>query len=202
MLRSFCAVLLLSCGLGACTTVAPNRLSALETADLRFTSLEVRVPETAPIAWSSAEDDYLLARNLSQTDPALARTPEAKAYMRERAAARLKAALDRVVARRQSGTRPVRVVATLVQVDIPSAARRVLVGGYPSVKADVEVYDARSNTLLTTYRGAQGVRAAGQGIGGVMIDAALTAGGMDDLYDRAARDYADGFENWLSASQG
>ncbi len=185
----------------ACTTIAPNSLSASETAALRFTSVEVRAPESAKVAWTSAEDDYLKGRGLSMTDPALVRTPEARAYVNEQAAKRLKAALERVTAGRIGGTREARIVATIIRADIPTAAERVLIGGSPTLQAELDVVDARTGAVLTRYSGAQGTGYAPGGVGGVIIDSALVAAGRDDLFDRAANGYANGFKSWLNAGQ-
>lgn len=199
MLRFIGAALALGLGLSACQTVAPNTLSAVDTASLRFTSLEVNASAPAHINWSEAEDEYLRARGLSQTDPALVKTPEAQAYLRSRAGERLKAALQRVLANRPAGARPARLVITFKQVDIPSAVRRVLIGGSPRITADIAVYDARTNALLTSYSGATGAGYAADGVVGVAVDGAMTAGGLnDDLFDRAANDYAKDFGRWLS----
>ncbi|WP_342150484.1 hypothetical protein [Methylorubrum sp. SB2] len=197
MFRLSLAALLLTVGLSACATIAPNILSPQDTADLKFTSLEVVVPPETRIDWTSAEDEYLSERKLSRTDPALVATPEARAHLRNLAAARLKAKLERVIAERPAGTRPVRLVATIKEVSIPSAVKRVIVGGTPSVRADIDVIDARSGALLTTYRGATGTKYAGNGVYGVIGDGLAQAMGADDLYDRAAADYADGFGGWL-----
>lgn len=193
-------VLGLSFGLSACVTPAPNRLSAVETAELRFTSLDVRVPETAPVTWGAAEEEYARAHGLSPNDPAVAATPAGRAFIRDLAARRLRARLERVTAKRPPGTRPVRLVATLTHVDIPSVIRRVTIGGNPVVSADIDIVDARTNTVLSTYKGGIGVKATGQGISGVLIDALLTAGETDDLFDRAADDYAQRFGTWLAAA--
>jgi hypothetical protein len=158
------------------------------------------VPGTTKIAWTSAEDDYLKSRNLSLTDPAMTKTPEARAYLDEQAARKLKAALERALAKRPPGSRPVRLVATINEVMIPSAAQRVLIGGMPTVRADIDIVDARTGAVLSTFKGAQGSQYAGQGIGGVVVDAALVAGGADDLYDRAANNYAGRFTDWLAAT--
>jgi hypothetical protein len=198
MFRLSLAALLLAVGLSACVTVTPNTLSPQEAADLKVTSLEVVVPPEARIDWSSAEDDYLRSRNLSQTDPALVASPDARSHLRNLAASRLKAKLDRVIAQRPPGTRPVRLVATLVHVDIPSAARRVVIGGAPTVTANIDVIDAKSGARLTTYRGGVGSKMAGQGIYGVVGDALIQSMGADDLFDRAANDYAEGFGDWLA----
>ncbi len=192
------AALLLAVGLSACVTVTPNTLSPQEAADLKVVGLEVVVPPEARIDWSSAEDDYLRDRKLSQTDPALTATPEARAHLRSLATARLKAKLVRVIAERPPGTRPVRLVATVLLIDIPSAARRIVIGGYPTITAHIDVIDARTGAQLTTYRGAVGRKYAGQGVGGVLGDALLQSMGADDLFDRAAEDYAEGFGNWLA----
>lgn len=198
MFRLSLAVLLLAVGLSACATVTPNTLSPQEAADLKITSLEVVIPPEARIDWSSAEDDYLRGRKLSQTDPALAATPDAQAHLRSLATARLKAKLERVIAQRPPGTRPVRLVATVILIDIPSAARRVILGGYPTITANIDVIDAKSGAQLTTYRGAVGSQYAGQGVGGVLGDALVQSMGADDLFDRAAKDYAEGFGDWLA----
>ncbi|MDV2984980.1 UNVERIFIED_CONTAM: hypothetical protein Q9R58_11725 [Methylobacteriaceae bacterium AG10] len=196
--RTTFAALFLALGVSACATVAPNTLSPQETADLRFTSLEVQVPPEASIRWSSAEDDYLRSRGLSLTDPALVATPEARAYLRDLVARRLKHALERVIARRPEGSRPVRLVATIKRVDIPSAAQRILIGGYPMVQADIAVIDARSGALLTTYKGAVGMGPAGQGAMMTAVDSLMVSAGADDLFDRTANGYAEGFRDWLA----
>ena len=198
---SCAAILLVGLGLSACKTIAPNTLSAADTANLRFTSVEVRAPETAKVRWSSAEDDYLKGRGLSMTDPALTKTPEARAHVHGQAAERLKAALERVVAGRIGGTREARVVATIEYVDIPSVAQRVVIGGSPSLKAELDVVDARSGAVLTRYSGALGSGIAPAGVTGVLVDSVMVAAGRDDLFDRAANDYAAGFKSWLNAGQ-
>jgi hypothetical protein len=63
----------------------------------------------------------------------------------------------------------------------------------------VDRCEARTNAVLTTYKGGIGVKAVGQGVTGILIDAALTAGETDDLFDRAADNYAQGFGRWLAA---
>lgn len=77
--------------------------------------------------------------------------------------------------------------------------RRVIAGGSPTIRANIEILDARTGAVLTAYSGDQGSQAAGQGVLGVVLDGALTAGGFDDLYDRAANDFARRFKAWLAA---
>ena len=195
---SWVVAVLASLCVAACSAVTPNRLSLADTARLRFTGIEVRTGGAA-INWTSAEDDYLRSRNLSLTDPALVQTPEAQGHIRDLAGQRLKAALEWALAARPEGARPARLVVTLVKVDIPSATQRILVGGHPTIRANIEVVDARTGAVLTSYSGDQGMQVAGQGVLGVVVDGALTAGGMDDPYDRAANDVARRFRNWLAA---
>ncbi len=125
---SWVLVVLASLCVAACNTVAPNRLSLADTAQLRFTGIDVQTSGAA-INWTSAEDEYLRSRNLSLTDPALVQTPEARGYIRDLAARRLKAALERALASRPEGARPARLVVTLVRADMPSAAQRIIAGG-------------------------------------------------------------------------
>ncbi len=195
---SWVLAVLASLCVAACNTVAPNRLSLADTAQLRFIGVEVRT-DGAAVNWTDAEDAYLKSRNLSLTDPTLLRTPEAAAYIRGMAGQRLKAAVERVLASRPEGARPARVVVTLIAADIPSAVRRVIAGGSPTIRANIEIVDARTGAVLTAYSGDQGSQAAGQGVLGVVLDGALTAGGFDDLFDRAANDFARRFKAWLAA---
>ncbi|TGE00127.1 hypothetical protein [Methylobacterium nonmethylotrophicum] len=195
---SWVLAVLAALSVAACNTVAPNRLSLADTAQLRFTGIEVRTGGAA-VNWGDAEAAYLQSRNLPQTDPALVRTPEAQDFIRGMAGQRLKAALERALASRPEGARPARLVVTLVAADIPSAVRRIIIGGAPMIRANIDIVDPRTGAILTAYSGDQGMQPAGQGVLGVVVDGALTAGGFDDLFDRAANDFARRFRNWLAA---
>lgn len=96
---SWVLAVLASLCVAACNTVAPNRLSLADTAQLRFTGVEVQTTGAA-VNWTDAEDAYLKSRNLSLTDPTLLQTPEAAAYIRGMAGQRLKAAIERALASR------------------------------------------------------------------------------------------------------
>ena len=195
---SWVLAVLAALSVAACSTVAPNRLSPSDTAQLRFIGIEVRTGGAA-VNWGDAEDAYLKSRNLPQTDPALVQTPEAQGFIRGMAGQRLRAALERALATRPEGARPARLVVTLIAADIPSAVRRIIIGGAPVIRANIEIVDARTGAVLTAYSGDQGMQAAGQGVLGVVVDGALTAGGFDDLFDRAANDFARRFKTWLAA---
>ncbi|MDP4026423.1 hypothetical protein Q8W71_27745 [Methylobacterium sp. NEAU 140] len=185
--------------LGACNTVAPNRLSASETADLRFTALDVQMPETARLRWSGGEAAYLRARGIDSNDPALIATPQARAAIRDIAAERVKAVLQRALASRPEGTRPAKLSMTITEIEIASPAQRIVLGGGTSfIRADIEIRDQRTNALLTTYVGGLGGQYSGSGLIGVVTDAALEAGGRDDLFDRTAEAYAKSFVRWLT----
>lgn len=200
MLRIITAAMLLGLSLAACNTGAPNRLSALETADLRFTSLEIRTPDTARISWSEVEDQFRRSRGLGALVPLGAAASEARAFVQDRVALRMKAVLDRVIAKRAAGSRPVRAVVTIVEVYVPSPLFRVVVGGHPGLSAEIDILDARTNAVLTTYKGNSAGQVAGQGPGGVLLDAVLTEAGLSDVFDRSAEGFAKGFERWLAAS--
>lgn len=193
-------LLLLGLCSSGCTTIAPHGLSAADTASFRVTSIDVSA-QSASIRWTAAEDEYLRSRNLSQTDPALVQTPEARNHIADLAARRLKAALERRLAARATGTRPVRIVAAIRSASVPSKAELVLIGGRPSIDADIDIVDAQSGTVLTRYADGGGSGYAGSGLGGVIVDSALVAGGgADDHFDRAANNYAGRFADWLSGT--
>ncbi|MFC5553047.1 hypothetical protein [Methylobacterium iners] len=196
-LLALCGALLL----GGCLASTTNTLSSVETADLRFTSIEVRVPPETQIDWTEAVDAYRVRRAQAAQEASPATPAEIRAHVDAVASARLRAALERSLAERPQGSRSVRLVTTITSVSIPSPLMRVIAGGGPIVGADIDIVDARTGAVLTRYLGAKTLRAAGQGVGGTLIDAALVSGGMDDLFDRAANGFASGFTDWLRAAK-
>ena len=59
-------------------------------------------------------------------------------------------------------------------------------------------FDARTGAIVAPYEGQSTMTMAGQGVGGVMLDAAL----MGEPIDRVINNYADQYGNWLTRRSG
>lgn len=180
-------------GLAGCQT-ANNTLSLDDIAMLRLAGVDVSFAPNAHIWWGDGERAFAASKGQSVLESeTLAKTPEGQAYLRNTIAAKVKGAMERKVSAELAGARPVRVQVTVKSVVISSAIQRVLVGGHHSMVADVTLVDAKTGALLLPYAGQMKQAAAGQGIGGVLVDAAL----LPDPIDRVADNYAETYVYWL-----
>lgn len=180
-------------GLASCVT-AKNTLSLDDIATLRLAGVDVSFAPNVHIWWGDGERAYAASKGQSVLESeTLAKTPEGQAYLRNTIAAKVKGAMERKLSAELAGARPVRVQVTVKSVVISSAIQRVLVGGHHSMVADVTLVDAKTGALLLPYAGQTTQAGAGQGIGGVLVDAAL----LPDPIDRVADNYAATYVYWL-----
>jgi plastocyanin domain-containing protein len=78
-------------------------------------------------------------------------------------------------------------------VTIASGIQRVVIGGHHNMTADTTVVDAKSGAVLLPYPGQSAMAMAGQGLAGVLIDAAL----LSDPIDRVVDDYMGQYARWF-----
>ena len=98
---------------------------------------------------------------------ALAATPEGKAFVRAKAASRVKEALDTgLKPALPSGTRPVKLEVTVHAFTVPSAIQRVLVGGQPVLNASAVLKDATTGEVLVSRPNTMAMAMSGNGWGG------------------------------------
>jgi hypothetical protein len=183
-------------GLAGCVT-ASNTLSVDQVATLRFSGVNVMFAPDAQINWGDGERAFATAKGQPDSDT-LAKTPEGQAYLRNAIASKLKTAMERQLAWSLVGTRPVRLEVRITNVTVASPLQRVIVGGHHTMLADVTLVDARTGAVIVPYAGQSTTAMAGQGIGGVMLDAAM----MGAPIDRVINNYADQYGNWLMRRSG
>jgi hypothetical protein len=184
---------LAAAGLAGCMT-AKNTLSLDDVATLGFAGAEVTVAPNASIWWGDGERAFAASKGQPATESEnLAKTPEGQAYLRNMIAAKLRTAMEKKLSTELVGPRPVRVRVTVKGVHIASAIQRVIVGGQHSMVADVVLVDAKTGAALLPYAGQTAMAGAGQGVGGVLVDAAL----LGDPMDRVADSYAASYSYWL-----
>ncbi len=193
MLRRLFFSVLVGLSLAGCVT-ASNTLAPHQVADLRLQSVAVTFSPNARIWWGDGERAFASSKGLPalQAEEA-ARSAEGQAYLRHAIAAKLGPAFESQLRTALTGTRPVRVEITVKDLDIASAAQRILLGGHHRLTADVNLVDARSGAVVLAFSEQNAIAHAGQGIGGVLLDNAF----LGEPIDRVVENYAAQYRNWL-----
>lgn len=193
MLTRFLSTILLTFALAGCVT-ATKTVPADQIATFKLDAVTVGFADGARIWWGDGERAYAASKGIpAQESERVADTPEAKAYVRKAISDKLKVAIERRLKGELAGSRPVRVVVRVKDVEIASVIQRILVGGGHHLKADVDLVDARTGAVIQAFPEQTAVSMAGQGIGGTMLDQAL----LPDPIDRVVNNFADGYGNWL-----
>jgi hypothetical protein len=179
--------------LSGCVTVS-NTLSPAQVASFKLARVDVVAPPEARISWGDGEVAYAATKGLPAHEAGkVATTPEARAFVRYAVTSKLRSALERELGGTLLGGRPVRLEVTIRDIEIASVIQRILIGGSHSMKADATIVDARTGAVLLRFPAQTAVSAAGQGIGGTLVDAAT----LDAPIDRVVRDYAAQYRRWL-----
>jgi hypothetical protein len=179
--------------LAGCVT-ATNTLSHDDVTTLRLTGVDVGFAPDANISWGDGERAFAASKGQPATESDnLARTPEGQAYLRNTVAAKIKTSMERNLSGGLVGSRPVRIRVTVRGVVVASAIQRAIIGGGHTMTADVTVVDAKTGASVLPYAAQSTAAAAGQGIGGVLVDAAF----FGDPIDRVIDNYAVVYGNWL-----
>jgi hypothetical protein len=181
---------LLLCG---CVT-ASNTLAPDQVATLRLQGVAVTFRPDARIWWGDGERAFAASKGRSILEAEeLAKTEEGQAYLRNTIAAKLTQAFESNLTGELQGLRPVRLEIAVKDIEIASAAQRILIGGHHRLTADVTLVDARTGAVVLAFSEQNAIAQAGQGIGGVLLDNAF----LGDPIDRVIQNYATQYRNWL-----
>jgi hypothetical protein len=181
---------LLLCG---CVT-ASNTLAPDQVATLRLQGVAVTFRPDARIWWGDGERAFAASKGRSILEAEeLAKTEEGQAYLRNTIAAKLTQAFEDNLTGELQGLRPVRLEIAVKDIEIASAAQRILIGGHHRLTADVTLVDARTGAVVLAFSEQNAIAQAGQGIGGVLLDNAF----LGDPIDRVIQNYATQYRNWL-----
>lgn len=186
-----------------CAQIKPIPTSLANS--IKIVDVKVRYTKNHVINWWKAEDEYMKQANLKLDETAenyddlyqdAKRTPEAKAFVRNKLAGVIKSELNRlVVPRYENGTQDVILDVEVRGLDIPSPVRRVLIGGSPLLEAVTYIRDAKTGRELAKHNRLTAAY-AGSGWGGVLIDQAF-----EDLDKRVISSYGEQIANWLSGEE-
>jgi hypothetical protein len=183
---------------GGCVTTVENSLRTQDVASFRLTGVAVRYKPDADVGWDDAVRAYAVSKGVPDHELASAsNTPEAKAFMQNFLAGRIKSRLERNLSSKLAGTRPVRLEIVVRSFRIASAVQRIIIGGAHVMVADAILVDARTNTPLVTYPDLAVTAAAGQGVLGTAVNAAIDAAENLQPADRVMNNYSDTYSRWL-----
>lgn len=210
------AMLLMTAFLVAGCATAKIGLSQQDIASLKIVGVDVRFAPDMKFWWGNAEREYAKKHGVSeaaikkaQSDGVksdeeaerdayqkLVESPGSKKYQRQKLAGMVKQTLSQKVLPQFHGTRAARLVVTIKQFRIPSAAQRLLVGGAPILSAKTLLQDARTGKPIGAMEKSHVARAGG-GVGGVIAEQF-----MGDLEARVVKAYADDILSWMKIKTG
>lgn len=197
MISRLVSLCFLAAVLAGCNTVQ-NPLAQQQVEVLRLAAVNVDISDTTILWWGDGDRAFARSKGLSENDSeALSKTPEARAFVAKAATAKIGAALEQKLKPVLAGQRPVKVVVHLRKLHVASVIQRLLVGGHHELVADVTLVDAKTGSTILAYPEHRTIAAAGQGIGGTLIDAAVLA----DPIDRLAQNFATNYRDWLLPQQ-
>jgi len=161
---------------------------------MRLQSVSVAYPPNARIWWGDGERAFASSKGLPvlQAEEA-AKTEEGQSYLRKTITAKLAQAFTAALRNELQGTRPVRLEINVKDLEIASAAQRILIGGHHRLTADVNLVDARTGAVVLAFSEQNAIAHAGQGIGGVLLDNVF----LGEPIDRVIQNYATQYRNWL-----
>ncbi len=198
---SFVSVWLLTAVLAGCASVAPNTLSPQEVAGLKLTGVAVTFTPDAQIQWEDGLRLYARSKGLDypQLGDAV-ESPEAKTYVRNALALKVKEAMTKGVGATLRGARAVRLDVVVNRFEIsPAIQRAVLAGGY-RMRADVNLVDARTGAVILAYPNVTAIVYAGNGPIGATVQAIVDASGPPPG-DRVIDSFTSQYAKWLSERQ-
>ncbi len=187
----------LALALAGCVTV-DNSLSQADVADMRLTGVSVNIDPEAMIIWEDGLRAYAAAKGVPDDQiMGIAKTPEAKTYIRNALAARVKAGVERVMAGTLIGRRPVRLEVTVRHFEIAGPMMSILIGGARGMSADATLVDARTGAVIITSPKESVALPAGSGLLGTAIQAAVDHSSDQSVTDKVVDTFGQDYRRWL-----
>ena len=127
----------------------------------------------------------------------IARTPEAKSYVQNALAARVKAGVERVMAGALIGRRPVRLDVTVRRFEIAGPLMSILIGGGRGMVADTTLVDARTGAVIISSPKEPVALPAGSGLLGTAVQAAIDSSSDQSVTDKIIATFGQDYRRWL-----
>jgi hypothetical protein len=191
------AVLGMALVLSGCKTIE-NSLTASDISSMKLAAVTVSYAPTATVQWEDGIRAYAAAKSIPDHElTAAANTPEGKAYVQNLLAPQIKSAVEYAMAGALVGTRPVRLEIVVKYFAIAGAVQRVLIGGHRGMMADANLVDARTGALIISHPDLQALLYTGQGVGGVIVQAAIDSAATKSVAQQVADQYGKNYRDWL-----
>ncbi|MES2197017.1 MAG: hypothetical protein V4517_21585 [Pseudomonadota bacterium] len=183
--------------LAGCQTVA-NTLSQNDIAAMKLTGVTVSYAPDARVQWEDGTRAYAASKAISNDQVAtITDTPEAKAYVQNLLAAKIKGSVESQMAGQLIGTRPVRLDIVVRSFYIPSAVQSVLIGGNRGMTATANLVDARTGAVIIAHPDLSVNMAAGGGVLGTVVQAAVDSALSQNVADQVVNLYGKNYREWL-----
>ena len=183
--------------LAGCVT-AENSLSQNDIAGMKLTGVTVGFEPNAAVQWEEGFRAYAVAKTIPDHELVAATdTPEAKAYIQNLLAPKVKAGIEQAMAGQLNGPRPVRLDLVVKRFAIASAVQRILIGGNHLMVATATLVDARTGAAIITYPDLVAQVVVGQGIVGTAVQAAIDASMPQTPTERLIAEYGRSYRSWL-----
>lgn len=196
------AVLGMALALAGCKTIE-NSLTANDIASMKLAGVTVSYAPTATVQWEDGIRAYAAAKSIPDHElTAAANTPEGKAYVQNLLAPQIKSAVEYAMGGALVGTRPVRLEIVVKNFAIAGAVQRVLIGGHRGMMADATLVDARTGAVIIAYPDLQALLYTGQGVGGVIVQAAIDSANTKSVAQQVADQYGKNYRDWLMRRAG
>jgi len=191
------AALAVALAVAGCVTV-DNSLSEADVADMKLTAVSVNVDPGAMIIWEDGLRAYAAAKGVPDDQiMGIAKTPDARSYVRNALAARVKAGVERVMAGTLIGRRPVRLEVTVRNFEIAGPLMSILIGGGRGMTADATLVDARTGAVIITSPKESIALPAGSGLIGTALQAAVDNASDQSVTDKVVETFGKDYRRWL-----
>jgi len=183
--------------LAGCVT-AENSLSQNDIASMKLAGVTIGFEPNADVQWEEGFRAYAVAKTIPDHELAAAtNTPEAKAYIQNLLAPKVKAGIEQAMAGQLNGPRPVRLDVVVKRFAIASAVQRILIGGNHLMVATATLVDARTGAAIIAYPDLVAQVVVGQGIVGTAVQAAIDASMPQTPTERLIAEYGRSYRTWL-----
>lgn len=152
-------------------------------------------PQADIIGYDGIHEYAALKRVPNHELNAFTESEEAKSWMRDHLASRVKVAVQQNLAGALGGARPVRAEIVVHRFELSSAVQRVVIGGDYRMIADVTLVDAKSGAVIVAYPEMLHAVPALHGWGGAIVQAAYDAANPPG--DRVVNGFAEKYRGWL-----
>lgn len=186
--------------LSACAEMAtlPPALSAEERQAYHVEQVVVTVPDDARIWWGTGDRQVAEAAGVDYDDGAASdylHSPEGEAALREALRERFQRSASFGLRNMLAGEAPAALAIEVRNLQVASAAQKVLIGGSHGIEGAVQLFDMRNGQPISEPQYMLGDATGGSGIAGAIIDAS-----RDDAFNRVAANFVQNTQRWVRAS--